>query len=98
MDGGIRLVAIDMQCAAAAEIEQRKGMDMPVVTTTHDRALAVLRHDERQRGRVDLAWVDGDSVFRAHILEHPPEPVIGDGGDQIRYDAELGAAERRGDR
>jgi len=41
--------------------------------------------------------VDRDSVFRAHVLKHPPQPVVGDGGDQVRHDPELGAAERRRD-
>ena len=36
-----------------------------------------------------------DRVFRAHVLEHPPQPVIGRRGDEIGHDAELGAAERR---
>ena len=42
--------------------------------------------------------MDRDSVLRAHVLEHPPQPVIGDGRDQVRHDAELGATECRGDR
>ena len=35
--------------------------------------------------------------FAAHVLEHPPEPVVGDGRDQVGHDAELGAAKCRGD-
>ena len=97
MDRGIRLVTVDMQCAATAEVEKRKGMDMLVVAAAHDRPLAVLRHDEGQRGGVDLARMDRDSILRAHVLKHPPQPVIGDGGDQVRHDSELGAAERRSD-
>src|ERR1700680_3269508 len=38
--------------------------------------------------------MDRDSILSAHVLKHPPQPVIGDGGDQVRHDAELGAAER----
>ena len=71
---------------------------MVVVAAAHDRPLAVLRHDEGQRRGVDLARMDRDSVLRAHVLKHPPEPVIGDGRDQVGHDAELGAAERRRDR
>ena len=42
--------------------------------------------------------VQRDRVFRAHVQEHAPQPVIGHGGDQVGHDAELGAAERRRDR
>src|SRR5579863_7030314 len=97
MDRSVRLVAIDMQRAAATEVQERKGMDMVVVAAADDGALAVLRHDERKRRRFDLAWMDRDSILRGHILEHPPQPVIGDGGDQVRHNSELGAAKRRGD-
>src|SRR6267378_568347 len=94
---GIRLVPVDMQRAAAAEVQQRKGVDMLVVATAYDRPLAVLRHDERQRGGIDLAWMDRDSVFRAHVLKHPPQPVVGHGCDQVRHDSKLGTAECRRD-
>jgi len=46
VDRGIGLMAVDMQRPAIAEVEMRKRMDVLVVTATHDRALAVLRHDE----------------------------------------------------
>ena len=72
-------------------------MDMLVIAAAHDRPLAVLRHDEGQRGGADLARMDRDAVLRAHVLEHPPQPVIGDGGDQVRHDPQFGAAEGRGD-
>ena len=98
MDRGVRLVAVDMQRAAALEVEHREGMDVLVVAAADDGALAVLRHDEGQRGGIDLARMDRDSVFRAHVLEHAAEPVIGDGRDQVGHDAELGAAERGRDR
>ena len=97
MDRGIRLVTVDMQRAAAAEVEQRERMDMVVVAAAHDRPLALLRHDERQRRGFDLARMDRNSVLRAHVLKHPPQPVIGHGCDQVRHDTELGAAERRRD-
>jgi len=97
MDRRIRLVTVDMKRAAAAEVQQREGMDMCVVAAAHDRPLAVLRHDERQRRGIDLARMDRDSILRAHVLKHPAEPVVGDGGDQVRHNAELGAAEGRCD-
>ena len=65
MDCSIRLMAVDMQRAAALQIKHRKGVDILVVATAYDGALAVFRHDERQRGGVDLARMDRDSVFRA---------------------------------
>jgi len=97
MDRGVRLVTVDMQRAAAAEVQKREGVNMRVVATAHDRPLAVLRHDERQRGGIDLARMDRDSVLRAHVLKHPPEPVVGHGRDQVRHDPKLGAAECRRD-
>src|SRR2546421_8374817 len=97
VDRGIRLVTVDMQHAAIAKIEQRERMDVGVVAAAHDRAFALLWHDKGQRRRVDLARMDRDSVLRAHVLKHPSQPVIGDGGDQVRHNAELGAAERRSD-
>ena len=72
-------------------------MDMLVVTAAHDGPLAVLWHDERQRRGIDLARMDRNSILRAHVLKHPAEPVIGDGGDQVRHDSELGTAESRCD-
>src|ERR1700744_2020490 len=41
--------------------------------------------------------MDRDSVLRAHVLKHAAEPVMGDSGDQVRHDAELGATECSGD-
>src|SRR5438309_4387956 len=90
-------MAVDMQRAAALEVEDRKRVDVFVVAAAHDGALAVLWHDEGQRGGVDLARMNRDAVLRAHVLKHPPEPVIGNGGDQVRYDSQFGAAKRRGD-
>ena len=98
MDRGIRLVAVDVQRAAAVQVQMREGMNVLVVAAADDGALAVLRHDEGERGGVDLARMDRDPVLRAHVLKHAPQPVIGDGGDQVRHDPELGAAKRRGDR
>jgi hypothetical protein len=95
VDRGVRLVTVDMQRAAAAEVQEREGVDVVVVAAAHDRPLAVLRHDERQRRRIDLARMDRDSILRAHVLKHPAEPVIGHSGDQVRHDSELGTAECR---
>src|SRR3954452_24607861 len=69
---------------------------MLVIAAPNDRALAVLWHDEGKRGGMNLARMDRDSVFRAHILKHPPEPVVGYGRNQVRHDPELGATECRG--
>ena len=55
MDRSIGLVAVDMQRAAALQIEHREGVDVLVVAAAHDGALAVFRHDEGERGGVDLA-------------------------------------------
>src|ERR1700710_2873275 len=98
MNRRIRLVAVDVQRAATLQVQHREGMDMLVVAAAYDRALAVLWHDEGERGGVDLARMNRDAVFRAHVPEHPSEPVIGHGGDQVRYDAQFGATERRGNR
>ena len=45
---------------------------------------------------MNLAGMDRDSVFRAHVLKHPSEPVVGYGRNQVRHDPELGATECRG--
>jgi len=42
--------------------------------------------------------MDRDPVLRAHVLEHAPQPVVGDGRDQVRHDSQPGAAEGRGNR
>src|ERR1700753_2699789 len=39
--------------------------------------------------------MNGNAVFRAHVLKHPSEPIIGNGSDQVRHDSKLGAAKRR---
>ena len=46
MDRGIRLMTVDMQRAAAAEIENRERVDVFVVMATDDGPLAVLLLDE----------------------------------------------------
>src|SRR5262245_61459954 len=94
VDRGIGLVSIDMQRAATAEIEHREGMNMLVVAAAHDRALAVLGHDKRQRGGIDLARVKRNSVFGGHVLKHASQPIVGYGCNEIRYDPKFGAAER----
>ena len=45
-----------------------------------------------------LPVMDRDAVFRRHVDEHAPEPVVGDLGEEVGRDAELRAAEGRGDR
>src|SRR3954467_5853964 len=42
--------------------------------------------------------MDCNAVLRAHVLKHPAQPVVGDGGDQVGHDAQLGATECRGHR
>ena len=46
--GGIGLMAVDMEGAAAFEVEDREGVKVVVVAAAHDGALAVLGHDEGQ--------------------------------------------------
>src|SRR5258708_21305980 len=41
--------------------------------------------------------MDRYSILRAHVLKHPPQPISGHGGDQVRHDTEFGATECRGD-
>ena len=87
MDGGVGLVPVHVQGAATGEIEQRKRIEMRVVAAAHDRAPAVLRHDERERGRSDVPGMDRDRVFRGHLQEHAVlEPVVRDsrGADPAR--------------
>ncbi|MGY4291149.1 hypothetical protein ACVWXO_010415 [Bradyrhizobium sp. LM2.7] len=48
VDRGIGLMAVDMQRAAAAEVEHRERMDVLVVAAADDGTLAVLGHDEGQ--------------------------------------------------
>jgi len=84
---------VDMERAAAGQVQHWKRMLEAVIPASHDRALSTFRHDERQRGLRHLAMVHGDSVFRRHVDEHAAEPVICDRGHQIRCHPELGAAE-----
>ena len=41
--------------------------------------------------------MDRDAVLRGHVDEHAAEPVVSDGGEQVRRDPELRAGKRRGD-
>ena len=95
---GVGLVAVEVERPAAAEVERRKRMQIVVVAAAHDRAPVAARHDERQRGFVHLPVVDRDAVFRRHVDEHAPEPVVGERRQQVGRNAELGAAERGCDR
>jgi hypothetical protein len=49
MDRRVRLVTVDVQRAAAAEVQMRERVDMIVVAAADDGALAILRHDEGER-------------------------------------------------
>src|SRR3984893_1177424 len=40
--------------------------------------------------------MDRNCVFRRHFKEHAPEPIIRDGGNEVRNDRKLRAAECRG--
>ena len=66
-----------------------------IVAAAHDGALAPVRHDEGERGFRDLPVMDRDAVFGRHVDEHAAEPVVGDRGQEIGHDPELGAAEGR---
>ena len=60
VDRRVGLVPVDMQRAAAGDIEHRERRQIVVVAAAHDRALAVVRHDEGQRRVLDLAgwrWI-----------------------------------------
>jgi hypothetical protein len=89
-------MAVEVQGAASGEIERREGVLVVIVAATDDRALAAFRHDEGERRFGHFAVMDGNAVFRGHVDEHAAEPVVGDGGEQIGRDAELGTAERGG--
>src|SRR5215213_1852983 len=87
-----------MQRPRRAEVEGREGVEVVVVAAAHDGALAPARHDEGQRRFGDLSVMDRDAVGRRHVDEHAPEPVVGDLGQEVRRDPELGAGEGRRDR
>ena len=42
--------------------------------------------------------VDGDAIFRCHVDEHAPKPIVGDRRYEVGRDAKLGAAKGRGHR
>jgi len=95
VNGRVGKMPIDMQRAAASQVQHRKRMPEIVIAASHDRALSAFRHDERQRGLRHLAVMHRDSVFRRHVNEHAPEPVVRDRRHQVRRHPELGAAECR---
>ena len=95
---GVRLVAVEVERPAPLEVQGRDRMQVVVVAAAHDGALAAMRHDERQGGFRHLPVVHRDPVLRRHVDEHPPEPVVRHGGQEIGHDAELGARERGRDR
>ena len=92
----IRLVPVEVERAAARQIDDGKRMKIVIVAGTHDRALALVRPHEGQGRPRDLPDMELDLVLGRHVLEHAAEPVAGDGSDQVRLDAELRAAERGG--
>jgi hypothetical protein len=97
MDRGVGLVAVEMERPAAVEVQRREGVQVMVVAAAHDGALAAVRHDEGERGFAHLPVMDRDAVLRRHVDEHAPEPVVGDLGEEVRRDPELGAGESRRD-
>ncbi len=92
VDRGVRLMPVDMQRAAPGEVQRWMGMLVAIVATADDRALAGFRHHERQRGSLDFAVMQRDAVFRRHVDKHPPEPIVGDRGQEVGGQSELGAA------
>jgi hypothetical protein len=91
VDRGVGLMPVDMQGAATGQVQRRIGMLIMVVAAAHDRALPGFGHHERQRRLGHLAVMQGDAVFRGHVDKHPPEPIVGDRGQQIGRQSELGA-------
>ena len=98
VNGGVGEMPVDMERATARQVQHGKRMLEAVIATSHDRALSTFRHDERQRGLGHLAVVHGDSIFRRHVDEHAPEPVICDRGHQVRCHPQFGAAKSCGHR
>ena len=47
MNGGVRLVPIDVKRAAGLELHDRKAVKVVVIAAAHYRSFAVIRHDER---------------------------------------------------
>ena len=78
VDRGVGLVAVEMERAAAVEVQRRQGVQVMVVAAAHDGALAAVRHDEGERRFAHLPVMDRDAVFRRHVDEHAAEPVVGD--------------------
>ena len=98
VDRGIGLMAVEVQRAAAGQIERRDRMQIIVVAAADDRPHALVRHHEGERGLLDLTSMHRDPVLRRHVEKHAREPVVGERGHQIGHDPELGAAERGRDR
>jgi len=74
MDRGVWLVAVDSS-ARQPRGQEREGVDMVVVATAYDRPLAVLRHDEGERGGMTLrGWIE--IPYCAHVLKHPPSQSL----------------------
>ena len=95
MNCGIRLVAVQVKHPAALEMQNGEGVQIIVVPATNDRPLAIIRHDERQGRCSDFPGVNWYAVSGGHIQKHAAEPIIGDGRQDIGWNAQLCAAERR---
>src|SRR5258708_39249487 len=96
VDRGVGLMAVDMQRAAAGQMQWRVRVLVVVVAAADDGALAILRHHERQRRLRYLAMMYRDAIARRHVDKHAAEPIVGDRGQEVGLYAELGAAKGGG--
>src|SRR5262245_65022900 len=96
MHGSVGLMSVEMQHAAAGQIEQRERVEIAIIAPAQYCALALVRAHEGERRPCDLPDMQLDVVFVRHVLKHAAEPVVRTGRDKIRPDAELGASERSG--
>ena len=83
----------------SARFRLRKGLEIVVVAAAHDRPLAVLRHDEGERGTAHLPGWDRDAVFIV-AMSWNMRPSQSSATVAIRSGmiSQFGAAERGGDR
>src|SRR5579863_1392146 len=98
MQRGVALVAVEMQRLAAGEIEIGKRVEKAIVAGADDRAFSIVGEDERERRALYPARMYGDIVGARHVEKHAAEPIVGDGRDEVRGEAELGAGESGSDR
>ena len=95
LDGRVGLVTVEMQGAAAGEVEWRNRVQVMVVAAADDRTHAMARHHERKRGFLHFAAVNRNLVLRRHVEEHAGKPIVSERRHQLRHDPKLGAAECR---